>query len=173
VGTVGSAGTRLIVIRGDTGSGKSTLARAIRDSTARPTALVEQDYFRWDLLHGGLKSDRSRHAAAIIVGVVRAGLDAGYDVILEGILNLRDYAHRLEDLSRDHLGRSVFLQCDIGLPATLERHHGRPEKQGLFTDEDIADWYDGWQPLPFVNEERLTVDDTPETVIERLETILS
>lgn len=162
--TVGSARTHLIVIRGDTGSGKSTLARAIRDDRNRPTALLDQDFFRWELLHGGSKEQRSRDTITLIDQVVRTVLDQEYDVILEGIRNLRDYSRVLEALYHDHQGQSVFLQFDIGPQATIERHRGRAEKRGLFTEEDIAAWYEGWQPLAFVDEQRLTINDTPEAV---------
>jgi adenylate kinase family enzyme len=172
MGSVGTARTHLIVIRGDSGSGKSTLARAIRGELDRPTALVEQDYFRWELLTGGVKEQRARHAATMIDGVVRTALDQEYDVILEGVLNLRDYAGLLESLHREHCGQSLFLQFDIGLPATIERHRMRPEKQSLFTVEELAQWYDGWQPLPFVEEQRLGPDDRPEDVARRLRTQL-
>ncbi len=93
---VGSVDTRLVVLRGDSGSGKTTTATALRPLLRGKTAVIHQDHFRRTLLAGGEKASRSADAAALIDTVARQSLDLGYDVILDGILNLRDYAGRLD-----------------------------------------------------------------------------
>jgi uridine kinase len=39
--------TKLIVLRGPSGAGKTTVAKQLFQVTARPTVLLEQDYYRF------------------------------------------------------------------------------------------------------------------------------
>jgi hypothetical protein len=158
------AATFLVVIRGDTASGKSTTAAALRERIGGNTALVQHDYFRWELLYGGAKEARARDAVPMIDSTARAALTAGYSVILEGIFNLRDWAVVLEELQRDHQGVSRCYQFDVGLDETIRRHQGRP-LSALFGEAKIREWYDGWQPLPFTNERRLEATQSTEDIV--------
>jgi len=47
---VGSLGTRLLVLRGNSASGKSTIAESLRARLGRGVALIEQDYLRRTIL---------------------------------------------------------------------------------------------------------------------------
>lgn len=49
-----------------------------------------------------------------------------YDIILDGIFNLRDHAALFERLHDDHCGQTRIYQFDTGLDATIRRHAGRP-----------------------------------------------
>lgn len=160
-----------MVLRGDSGSGKTTTALALRPRLGERTALIHQDYFRRQLLTGGEKEVRALHAAELIAAVARRSLDLGYDVILDGILNLRDYTLLLEALFRDHAGRTVFFQFDVGLEETVRRHSTRPLRNA-FGEEELRRWYDGWQPLPFVEEHRVTADVRTDELVERILTAL-
>jgi predicted kinase len=154
---VGSASTRLVILRGDSASGKTTTSHALRARLGGRTALIHQDEIRRELLQGGEKEERSAHAAVLIDGLARQSLDLGYDVILDGIFNLRDYAQRFEALARDHRGTTRVVQFDVGLDETLRRHRGRP-LGAIVPEDDVVSWYDGWQPLPTVPERRITAE---------------
>lgn len=164
--SVGSGSTRLVVLRGDSGSGKTTTALALRPGLGERTALIHQDVIRRELLSGP-KRERARDAAVLIDGLARQSLDLGYDVILDGIFNLRDYAGLFERLHRDHRGRSVWFQWDVGFDETVRRHDSRPLREA-FGVESLREWHDGWQPLPFVDEHRVTADDSVDDVVERI-----
>lgn len=166
---IGSASTRLIVLRGDSGSGKTTTAAALRPLLGRKTAVIHQDYFRRELLAGGEKEARSADAAVLVDATARQSLDLGYDVILDGIFNLRDYAARLEQLWRDHRGVTRIYQFDVGFDETVRRHETR-ELRHTFTAERMREWYDGWQPLQFVEEGRIGPDETLAQITERIVT---
>src|SRR5690606_3610833 len=86
---IGSASTRLVILRGDSASGKTTTATALRSKLGPRVALIHQDYVRRELLQNADRSQRSADAAILIVGAARQALDLGYDVILDGIFNLR------------------------------------------------------------------------------------
>nr|WP_206439632.1 kinase [Streptomyces scabichelini] len=113
--TVGTAETRLVVVRGNSASGKSTVAAGIRNEFGRGLALVGQDNLRRVVLR-----ERERPGGAnigLIDTVVRYSLDAGYHVVLEGILYVTHYGEMLSRLRRDHRGRThcYYLMLDTGL----------------------------------------------------------
>jgi len=161
---VGSASTRLVILRGDSASGKTTTSAALRPHLGERTAVIHQDEFRRELLQGGEKEQRAAHAAQLIDSVARQSLELGYDVVLDGIFNLRDYAERFPALLRDHVGVSRVYQFDVGLDETLRRHRGRP-LAAVVPERDLRSWYDGWQPLPDVEETRITADQSTADIV--------
>lgn len=164
---VGTSSTRLVVLRGDSGSGKTTTAAALRPRLGPKTAVIHQDYFRRELLAGGDKVTRAADAAVLIEAAARQSLDLGYDVILDGIFNLRDYATRLKRLWRDHRGVTRIYQFDIGFEETVRRHETR-QLRHAFTAERMRSWYDGWQPLDFVEEGRIGADESLPQIVARI-----
>ena len=107
-GSVGSASTRLIVIRGSSGSGKSTVAAAIREARPeRSVAVIGQDVMRRQIL--GTGDDLGGHATALIDLTTRFALHRGFDVVVEGILNADWYSEVLLRLIDDHRGISALL----------------------------------------------------------------
>lgn len=168
---VGNESTSLVILRGDSASGKTTTALALREKLGPKVALIHQDYFRREILSNDDRIRRSRDASILIVGAAREALNLGYDVILDGIFNLRDYSALFERLYNDHRGRTRIYQFDIGLDETIRRHAGRPLSQE-FGEDRIRDWYDGWQPLPWHDETRvggdISTDDLVASILKDL-----
>ncbi|WP_331769389.1 kinase (plasmid) [Embleya sp. NBC_00888] len=139
--TVGSEESRLVVIRGNSASGKSSVAAGIRDRFGRGLALVGQDNLRRVVLR-----ERDRQGApniGLISTVARYALDAGYHVVVEGILYADRYGEMLEDLARDHRGTTRCYYLDIPLSETLARHVTKPDPEYLahVTERELRDWY--------------------------------
>ena len=109
----GTAATRLVVLRGNSGSGKSTVATLLRDRIGRGVAWVEQDYIRRILLREHDRPDATN--IGLLGHTVRYALDAGYHVILEGILNSGRYAAMLTELTADHRGTTGHYYLDVPL----------------------------------------------------------
>lgn len=134
-----SASTRLIILRGNSGSGKTSVARAVRDAyRRRGMALISQDVVRRDIL-------RERDTAdAVNIGLIdlmcRHALDAGYHVLLEGILARSRYGRMLQSLCDDHRGTTTVFYMDISLEETLRRHASRP-LSAQFGGEVMREWY--------------------------------
>ncbi|MGW3658788.1 hypothetical protein ACWD6R_25300 [Streptomyces sp. NPDC005151] len=111
---VGTEETRLVVLRGNSASGKSSVAAGIREKFGRGLALVGQDNLRRIVLR-----ERDRPGAAN-VGLsdltARYALDAGYHVVVEGIL----YA--------DHYGDMLARACSGLCPAVphCRAQHAHP-----------------------------------------------
>jgi hypothetical protein len=145
---------------------------ALRPELGRKVALVHQDYVRRQVLQNEDRLERARDAGILIVGAARDALDLGYDVVLDGIFNLRDYSALFERLYRDHRGQTRIYQFDVGLDETLRRHAGRP-LSNEFGEEKVREWYDGWQPLPWYRETRVgpevTTADLVSTILRDLD----
>lgn len=161
---IGSSSTRLIVLRGDAASGKTTTSLALREALGGRVAVIHQDYFRREVLANEDRRQRSRDASLLIVGAARQALDLGYDVILDGIFNLRDYSELLRQLHADHRGHTGIYQFDVGLDETIRRHANR-SLAAAFGEDKLREWYDGWQPLPWFDERRITADESTDEVV--------
>lgn len=164
---IGSASTRLLVLRGDSGSGKTTTAAALRPLLGTKTAVIHQDYFRRELLAGGEEESRSVDAAQLVEAVACQSLNLGYNVILDGIFNLREYSARLEHLWRNHRGVTRIYQFDVGFEETARRHETR-DLRHAFTVGSMREWYRGWQPLTFVEEGRIGPNETLSEITTRI-----
>jgi 2-polyprenyl-3-methyl-5-hydroxy-6-metoxy-1,4-benzoquinol methylase/predicted kinase len=163
---VGSAATRLIVLRGNSGSGKSTVAQAIREAYGRGLAWVCQDVIRRTILrerdHPGMAN------IGLIEQTTRYALDHGFHVVLEGILAADRYESMLARLHRDHLGVTSFYYFDVPFAETVRRHATRPQATE-FTADDMASWYKPLDRLASLGEnlvdETSTLEDTVGTIL--------
>ncbi|MFJ2834207.1 AAA family ATPase [Nocardia sp. NPDC087230] len=147
-----STASVLVVLRGNSASGKSTVAHAVEQRFPRASCLVaSQDMVRRKMLRetdapAAVNIDLIEHVAAF-------GLARGLIVIVEGILDADRYAEMLERLSLT-AGSALFYSFDLTFEETLRRHERRPQAQE-FSPKQMAQWYHGWQPLPFVDEVRI------------------
>ena len=116
-GPVGSETSRLIVIRGNSGSGKSSVATGVQMLRPRQTlAVISQDVLRRTILRTG---DHEGNAAVDLIDMTaRYALSRDFDVIIEGILNARNYGHMLTQLGADHRGITHCYLYDL----TFEEH---------------------------------------------------
>lgn len=135
---VGSADTRLVILRGNSGAGKSTVAQELRRRLGRGVAWVEQDHLRRIVLR---EHDRAGMPnIGLIETTARYALDAGYHVILEGILYARHYAEMLYRLVGDHVGDTGCFYLDIPFEETTRRHATRPLSAEVTLDQ-MRTWY--------------------------------
>ena len=62
---------------------------------------------------------------------------------------------------------TVFFQFDFGFEETVRRHSGRPLRTA-FGEEELRRWFDGWQPLPFVHEQRVPAEVRTDQLVDRI-----
>lgn len=72
---LGTASTRLVILRGDSASGKTTTAHALQSELGARVALIHQDYIRREMLHERDRRRRSKDASILLVGAARQALD--------------------------------------------------------------------------------------------------
>ncbi|MCN9240426.1 kinase [Streptomyces sp. RY43-2] len=164
--TVGSEESRLVVIRGNSASGKSSVAAGIRGRFGRGLALVGQDNLRRVVLR-----ERDRPGASnigLISTVARYALDAGYHVVVEGILYADRYGDMLEALVRDHRGVSRCYYLDVSLAETLVRHSTKPDPElpAQVTERELRDWYRARDLLPSGVEDVIGANSSLEDTID-------
>jgi predicted kinase len=153
----------LVVIRGNSGSGKTTTAREVRRRFGRGAALVEQDYLRRVVLreHGG-----NPVAPAFIMGTVRAALDAGYHVVLEGILHSGQHGRLLRDLMVERAGFAFWF--DVTFTETVRRHQARPSPIPVSVDQ-MRSWFTPQDLLGVPGEQIIpqsaTLDEAVTTIL--------
>lgn len=135
---VGSANTRLIVLRGNSGSGKSSIAEGLRSAYGRGIALVEQDHIRRAIF--GELDEPDGANITMIEQIAGYALDRGFHTVVEGILPTVRYAGMLARLARNHAGRSHFYYLDVSFDETVRRHATRP-KATAFGPEEMRSWY--------------------------------
>lgn len=172
---VGREDTRLVVIRGNSASGKSSVAQGLRDHYGRGVAIVGQDVIRRNVLR---EHDTARGANIALLGrIAREALDAGFHVVLEGILYADRYGHMITSLVRDHRGASHCYYLDVPLEATLVRHATKADASYLahVTDSHLASWFRELDLLPGALETVIPADSTLRNTIARilLETALA
>lgn len=165
---VGRADTRLVVIRGNSASGKSSVAQGLRDHHGRGVAVVGQDVIRRHVLR---EHDTAGGANIALLGrIAREALNAGFHVVLEGILYADRYAHMITSLVRDHRGVSRCYYLDVPLETTLVRHASKADAAYLahVTDSHLAAWYRELDLLPGGLETVVPADSTLQDTVTRI-----
>ncbi|MCD4654517.1 AAA family ATPase [bacterium] len=136
------ADNRLIIIRGPSGAGKSTVARKLFELATERTALIQQDYYRFIFNPaGGGSKPNSDTIHRMIEHNCTVSLEAGYDVILEGILSVKAYGSLLNRIIDAHKGTSYIFHFDVSFGETARRHETR-QNTSDFSVNDMRNWYD-------------------------------
>ncbi|MFF4590241.1 AAA family ATPase [Streptomyces sp. NPDC001388] len=162
---VGTEHTRLVVLRGNSASGKSSVAAGLRERFGRGLALVGQDNLRRTVLR-----ERDRPGAAnigLIDTVARYALDAGYHVVLEGILYADRYGDMLARLRGDHRGPTHAYYLHVPWEETLARHGTKPIAHEV-GESDLRDWYRELDLLPGGVETVIGADSTLTETVDRV-----
>ncbi|MER6630390.1 AAA family ATPase [Streptomyces sp. NPDC000987] len=139
---VGTEETRLVVLRGNSASGKSSVAAGLRERFGRGLALVGQDNLRRIVLR-----EHDRPGAANIGLAARYALDAGFHVVVEGILSADRYGDMLAALRADHRGPTHCYYLDVPFGETLARHATKPIADDV-SETRLRAWYRERDLLP-------------------------
>jgi len=152
---------KLLIIRGPSGAGKSTVARELLKRSTRPTLLVSEDQIR--KMFSDHHKTGHETAAKLAENAVQLGLADGYDVIFEGILNLKTTGRNLATLIDSHDHETYVFYLDVSLEQTKHRHSSRPE-QDEFNAEAMDKWWSYASPTQHDAEtiipEASSVDET-------------
>ena len=132
--------TRLIILRRPSGSGKSTIAYQLKSSLkSRKIAILEQDLFRDKILDN--QDIASRKASALMMKeLIMIALDAGYDVIADGIFDIFHFKSLFDEIIHIHKENNFMYLLDVSLKETIRRHNTRP-KMNDFSAEHMKSWY--------------------------------
>jgi predicted kinase len=162
---VGTEETRLVVLRGNSASGKSSIAVGIREKFGRGLALVGQDNLRRVVLR-----ERDRPGAAnigLIDLTARYALNAGFHVVVEGILYADRYGDMLAQLRADHRGPTHSYYLDVPFEETVARHATKPIADDV-SEAQLRDWYRSRDLLPGGVETVIGADSTLAATVDRI-----
>ncbi|MDT0398491.1 MULTISPECIES: AAA family ATPase [Streptomyces] len=162
---MGTEETRLVVLRGNSASGKSSVAATLRERFGRGLAVVGHDNLRRIV-----PRERDRPGAANIglIGLTaRYALDAGFHVVVEGILYADRYGDMLTELSADHRGPTHGYYLDVPFGETLTRHATKPIADDV-NETQLRDWYRVRDLLPCGTETVIGVDSTLIETVDRI-----
>lgn len=132
-------GTKLIILRGPSGAGKSTVAKELFKEAKKPTVLIEQDYYRFIFKPAGGKVN-SKTIHHMIKPNVLIALQDNYDVILEGIFNVKSYKKTFKEIFAVHKSDNYIFTFDVSFEETLRRHRTKPNKDE-WSETDMKNWY--------------------------------
>ena len=164
---VGTEETRLVVLRGNSASGKSSVAAGLRERFGRGLALVGQDNLRRTVLH---EHDRPGAANIGLIDLTaRYALDAGFHVVVEGILYADRYGDMLARLRADHRGPTHGYYLDVPFDETLVRHATKPIAD-VVDGARLRDWYRPRDLLPGGIETVIGADSTLAETVDRIMT---
>ncbi|MFE9017867.1 AAA family ATPase [Streptomyces sp. NPDC007808] len=162
---LGTAETRLVVLRGNSASGKSSVAAGIRERFGRGLALVGQDNLRRTVLR-----ERDRPGAAnigLIDAVARYALDAGYHVLVEGILYADRYGEMLARLRADHRGPTHAYYLHVPFELTLARHATKAIADEV-GEPQLRDSYREFDLLPGAVETVIGAESTLDETVDHI-----
>ncbi|MFG3109405.1 M15 family metallopeptidase [Streptomyces tendae] len=102
--------------------------------------------------------------------IARAALDAGFHVVLEGILYADRYGRLITSLVRGHRGVSRCYYLDVPLETTLVRHASKADAAYLahVTDAHLTSWYRELDLLPGGLETVIPADSTLQDTVARI-----
>ena len=163
---VGSSSSLLVVVRGPSGAGKSSVANVVRQRYGHGMAVLGQDVMRRTLLWekkdlpGGLAPEFITHSAGFL-------LNAGWPVIVEGILSAASYGPALRGLLAAHRGRSLVYFLHVELAETFARHATRSEAD-QFSTAEMESWFEPDDRLNVPGEivlpQTFSLDDTVDRI---------
>lgn len=162
--------SKLIILRGNSGSGKTTIAKQLQQGLqphfvrdlGRGIMLVQQDVVRRDILR--VKDIPGNPAIKLIEEMVLFGEEAGYDVILEGILNKDKYGDMLTRLATHFKGRVQTYYFDISFEETLRRHVTKPNSHE-YGETEMKDWWREKDFLETLNERIISEDVSRDEIL--------
>ena len=157
--------SKLIVIRGPSGSGKSTVAKRLHSELQNPSLLLSEDEIRFKF--SDWKQPDHKACKELAVVSILSGLESGFDVIYEGISNVKTYDEYFQKVFANHPHDNHFFYLDVGFPETVRRHETRPQKTE-FTVNEMKRWRAYASPTDYVGEIIIKEDSTLDQTVDRI-----
>ncbi|MFG2125998.1 kinase [Streptomyces sp. NPDC048710] len=162
---VGTEESRLVVLRGNSASGKSSVAAGLRERFGRGLAVVGQDNLRRVVLR---ERDRPGAANIGLIGLTaRYALDAGFHVVVEGILYADRYGDMLAALRAENRGPTHGYYLDVPFDETLIRHAVKPIAHDV-SETQLREWYRPRDLLPGGIETVIGADSALHETVDRI-----
>jgi deoxyadenosine/deoxycytidine kinase len=154
---------KLIVIRGPSASGKSTIAKKLHAHSVRPTLLIHEDEVRF--MFSDWKQSNHTASKLLATSMIISGLQSSYDVIYEGISNIKTYDQYFQQIFKVHPHGNYFFYLNVSFEETLRRHKTRPQKD-KFGIREMKRWLGYASPTGYSEEHIIPEPSTVEQTVE-------
>ncbi len=128
--------------------------------------MVSQDVVRREVLWAD--DSVGNPSIALIDLMTRYSLNAGFSVVVEGILHPDRYAEMLSHLVRDHRGTTHAYFWDLPFEDTLRRHATK-DKASEFGEAEMREWWYGAALIAALNEEVIGPGCGLDATVRRIE----
>lgn len=160
----------LIILRGPYGSGKSTVAKMLQEKLGGKTAILSPGYFYWKVTKN--EDAEPEVIYSCLEKCAEAYLDAGYNVVLEGILSLTnpDGTLRIDNLlgvGVNALAQTKLFYLNISLDLSKKRNLKR-EKEELTEKVYETSSFARHKSEIEIDSEKLSADEVTDLIISRL-----
>jgi len=156
---------KLIIIRGPSGSGKSSVAEELHKRCSRQTLIIHEDRIRImfnDWKQPGHIANKQLATVSII-----QGLKSGYDVIYEGISNIKTYDRYFQEIFAENISENFLFYLDVSFDETIKRHATR-HKKSEFGVSEMKQWLSYASPTGYDSETIIPEDSSMEETVETI-----
>lgn len=130
--------SKIIILRGNSASGKSTVARLLQDKMSPHPILIEQDYFRRQIVKE--KDGGNVICTELMLEGVRFGMRHNRHIIIEGIFARKNYQSFFDQIIDIHPTDNYYFYFDISFKETLRRH----ESKSAYRDYGASEMRSWW-----------------------------
>lgn len=157
--------SKLIIIRGPSGSGKSTVSGELLKRSEQPLLVVGEDKLR--KMFSDHRSTPHPASEQLALEAIKFGLNAGYNVVYQGILNVKNEEFRPDELLALNPNETYFFYLDVSFNETVRRHQTRYKRY----DFDTGAMQRWWQHSSPLNHELETIIPESSDIKDTLRTI--
>jgi thymidylate kinase len=134
----------LIIIRGPSGSGKSTVSNELLKRSKQPLMVIGEDKLR--KMFSDHRNTPHPASEQLALEATRIGLEAGYHVVYQGILNVKSGEFQFDKMLAMNSGNVYPFYLDVAFDETVRRHQSR-HKSSRFGADAMQRWWDYSSPL--------------------------
>lgn len=156
---------KFVVIRGPSGSGKSTVAKELQKVCPVSTLLIQEDKIRF--MFSNWEEPAHTASKKLATTAILSGLDSGFDVIYEGISNIKTYKAYFDEIFIQHPNDNYFFYLDVSFEETIKRHEERPERSE-FGIEDMKRWREYASPTGYEFETIIQQESSITETVDRI-----
>lgn len=159
---------KIVVLRGNAGSGKSTVARGVRARLGVPSAMIEKDVVRREILGGYTGEVTSSKVKEVMRAIVRAANELGREyMIIEGIMKVDKWGDFFRELADNEQNEVFFYYFDLSWEETVRRH-GMRKKSEEFGSDEMRQWFLAGDYLRELPESRIEEAMGEKEVVEMI-----
>ncbi len=156
---------KLIILRGNSGSGKTTVAKGLQKKIGYNSMIISQDIIKREILY--VKKDEKLKIEKLIFQLAKFGNKYCDIVILEGILNSKQYGKLFKKLKKEFKKEIIAFYFNIPFEETLKRHKTKSEFYE-FGEKEMRKWWKEKDLITIIPEIFIEKELSQEKIIDMI-----